>query len=91
MCIRDRPEELGEIEEPFYKNLSFRSSEANRHGKLCFSTSLYCLCEATIAIYGGVPLMWFKRYDFDYDKWLDCGVYELDMEFLDLLGMLVRY
>lgn len=70
--------------------VDFHVYESGRRGKLYFYDShdnFYC---AVLSMFCGFRLS-FECWDGNLDKWVDCGVFHPDLEYLDLLGMIVKY
>lgn len=82
------PEEFGKMEKRV-NHCEARIYDGKRYGTLRFSTDKYW-CHVHLALYGN-PCLWFKRWDEDNNKWVDCGMFHPDLEYLDLLGMIVKY
>lgn len=72
-------------------HVQFFAYVGNRSGYLKFYDYYDDYYKAFISICAGEVVMSIEKYDFDHETWIDRKVYYPDIEYLDLLGMLVRY
>lgn len=72
-------------------SVRFKAHVGNRGGYLNFYDSHDNYYKAYISIAAGKVIMPIEKYDFDHETWINRKVYYPDVEYLDLLGMIVRY